>query len=154
MSWFSSKRPRTVGSGRRILVAFSEGQLDRVVLDAALRIARAEDATLVPAYLIVVPLSHPIDSPMHEEVGLALPILEAVEDEAGRAGIAVDARMERGRSLRDALTRLWSVEEFDRVILPASTTGSHGFGERDLAWALTHAPTETLVLRPSPKVAP
>ena len=91
---------------------------------------------------------------MHEEVGLALPILEAVEDEAGRAGIAVDARMERGRSLRDALTRLWSVEEFDRVILPASTTGSHGFGERDLAWALTHAPTETLVLRPSPKVAP
>ena len=63
----------------------------------------------------------------------------------------VDARMERGRSLRDALTRLWSVEEFHRVILPASTNANHGFGERDLAWALTHAPTEMLVLRPSPK---
>ena len=105
----------------------------------------------MPAYLIVVPLSYPIDSPMHDQVEAALPILEAVEDEAGRAGIAVDARMERGRSLRDALTRLWSVEEFDRVILPASTNGNHGFGERDLAWALTHAPTEMLVLRPRPR---
>jgi nucleotide-binding universal stress UspA family protein len=132
-------------------VAFAGGKLEQVVLDAALRIARAEDATLVPAYLIVVPLSHPIDSPMHDEVAAALPILESVETQAARAGIPVDARMERGRSLRDALKRLWSVEEFDRVILPASTDGSAGFGERDLGWALSNAPTEMVVLRPSPR---
>ena len=58
------------------------------MLNAALRIARAEDATLVPAYLIVVPLDYPMDSPLHDQVEAALPILEAVEDEAGREGIA------------------------------------------------------------------
>ena len=42
--------------GARILVPFS-GALDPTVLDAAIRIARAEDAVLVPAYLLVVPLA-------------------------------------------------------------------------------------------------
>jgi len=153
MNWLGRRKGRAAGSGRRVLVAFSGDRLDQVVLDAALRIARAEDATIVPAYLIAVPLTQPIDSPLHEVVERALPILEAIEHDAEKAGVPVDARMERGRSLRDALGRLWSVEHFDRVILPASTSSSRGFGERDLAWALTHAPTETLVLRPAPEAA-
>ena len=139
---------------RRVLVAFAAGELDPVVLRAALRIARAEEATLVSAYLIVVPLDHPLDSPMVDEVGEALPILEAIERVGHRSGVPVDARMERGRSLRDALTRLWTEERFDRIVLPASTGGHSGFGERDLAWALTHAPTEMLVLLPAPEAAP
>jgi len=143
------RKPRS-GSSRRILVAFAAGELDPVVLGAAIRIARAEDATLVAAYLIVVPLDHPLDSPLVDEVGEALPILEAIERETRRSGVPVDARLERGRSLRDALTRLWMEERFDRIVLPASTGGHRGFGERDLAWALTHAPTEMLVLRPAP----
>ncbi len=153
MSWHGRKQPRPAGSGRRILVAFAGALLDEVVLAAALRIARAEEATLVAAYLIVVPLSFPIDSPLHEEVGVALPILEAIEHAAAKAGVAVDARMERGRSRRDALERLWSVEEFDRVILPAAVDGGAGFEGRDLSWALAHAPTELVVLRPSPREA-
>jgi len=46
---------------RRILVPFS-GTLDRTVLAAAIRIARAEEALLVPAYLLVVPLQYPENS--------------------------------------------------------------------------------------------
>ena len=67
----------------------------------------------------------------------------------------VDARMERGRSLRDALTRLWSEEQLrpDRSCRPRPVS-TRGFGERDLAWALMHAPTEMLVLRPAPEAAP
>jgi hypothetical protein len=136
-----------------VLVAFSEEQLDPVVLDAALRIARAEEATLVPAYLIVVPLTRAFDSPLVEEVTTALPVLEAIEQEAHRAGVAVDGRMERGRSVRDALTRLWTEEHFDRIVLPAARNGRGGLDERDLAWVLTHAPTETMVLRPAPPEA-
>ena len=30
--------------------------------------------------------------------------------------VAVDARLERGRSLRDALRRLWDAEGFDRIL--------------------------------------
>jgi nucleotide-binding universal stress UspA family protein len=151
MTWL--RRRARASTARRVLVAFTHGQLDLRVLEAALRIARAEEATLVPAYLIVVPLSRPLDSPQVDEVGAAIPLLEAVEQRATRAGVPVDARMEIGRSVRDALTRLWSVEHFDRIVLPAPVNGKGGFDEGDLAWALTHAPSETLVLRPAPAEA-
>ena len=97
------------------------------------------------AYLLVVPLQYPEDSAQKEKVALALPLLEAVELAALRAGVPVDARIEKGRSLTHALRRLWEVESFDRIVAPAP-----GFTAKELAWILTHAPTETIVLRPSP----
>jgi hypothetical protein len=137
------RRPAYAGKGR-ILVPFS-GALDPVVLDAAIRVARAEQAELVAAYLLVVPLQYPEDSAQKEKVAVALPLLEAVELAALRAGVPVDARIEKGRSLTHALRRLWEVERFERIVAPAS-----GFTPKELAWILTHAPTETIVLRPSP----
>ena len=68
-----------------------------------IRIARAEDATLVPAYLIVVPLEQPEDAPMQQQVTIAMPLLEAVEHAALRAGVPVDARVESGRTPIHAL---------------------------------------------------
>ncbi len=132
--------PAYAGKGR-ILVPFS-GALDPAVLDAAIRVARAEEAVLVAAYLLVVPLQYPEDSERKEQVAVALPVLEAVELSALRAGVPVDARIEKGRSLTHALRKLWEVETFDRIVAPAS-----GFTAKDLAWILTHAPTETIVLR-------
>jgi hypothetical protein len=132
-------------------VPFTARQLDPDVLDAALRIARAEDAVLVPAYLLVVPLEFSLDAPVrHEELGRAMPILEAVELAARRARVPVDARIERGRSSIDALSRLWQVEDFDRVVIPAPAPGRTGFSGKDLSWMLAHGPGEILVLRPSP----
>jgi nucleotide-binding universal stress UspA family protein len=130
-------------------VPFAGGQLEPAVLDAALRLARADEAVFVPAYLIIVPFSLSMDSPLTHEVEVALPLLEAVELRAQKEGIAVDARLERGRSLRDALRRLWDVERFDRILLPVSADERAGFDERDIAWILMHAPTETLALRPA-----
>ncbi len=79
--------PLASGAGAaRILVPFTGGALDPTVLKAAIRIARAEDATLVPAYLIVVPLEQPEDAPMQQQVAVAMPLLEAVEHAALRAG--------------------------------------------------------------------
>lgn len=135
----------------RLLVPFADRQLDPVVLEAALRIARAEESVLVPAYLLVVPLEFSLDAPVqHVELGRAMPILEAVELAARRAGVPVDARIERGRSPIDALQRLWSVETFDRVVVPAAGPGHAGLSPKDLAWMLTHGPGEILVLRPAP----
>jgi hypothetical protein len=138
--------------GRRVLVPFA-GALDPAVLDAAIRIARAEDAVLVTAYLVIVPLQYAEDSPLKEEVELAMPLLEAVEQAALHAGVRVDSRIEKGRTLTQALQRLWSVEHFDRIVVPASGDGRTGFSEKELAWLLTHAPTETVVLKPTPLVA-
>ena len=142
-------RRRRPGS-RRILVPFTNGTLDPAVLDAAIRIARAEESTLVPAYLMRVPMQYSEDSPLVDEVGLAMPLLEAVEHAALRAGVPVDARIEKGRTPTHALRRLWSVEHFDRIVAPAPVNSHGGLTTKDLTWILTHAPAETIVLRPAP----
>jgi hypothetical protein len=145
---FRARRPRARYSAKgRILVPFS-GALDPTVLNAAIRIARAEESTLVAAYLLVVPLQYPEEAPRRDQVAVAVPLLEAVELAALRAGVPVDARIEKGRSLTHALRRLWEVEGFDRIVAPAS-----GFSAKELAWILTHAPAETIVLRPTPVLA-
>ena len=61
----------------------------------------------------------------------------------------MDARLERGRSVRDALRRLWEVESFDRILIPVSADERVGFDARDIAWILMNAPAETLALRPA-----
>lgn len=135
--------PASAGT-RRILVPFS-GALDPTVLEAAIRVARAEEATLVAAYLLVVPLQYAEESAQKDQVERALPLLEAVEQAALKAHVSVDARLEKGRSPTHALRRLWELEPFDRIVAPAT-----GFTPKELAWILTHAPYETIVLRPAP----
>lgn len=140
------RRKPPVGA-KRVLVPFTRGRLDPSVLDAAIRIARAEEATLVPAYLIVTPLEFALDAPMHQQVATAVPLLEAVEHASLKAGVAVDARMESGRTPIHALQRLWGAESFDRIIVPAPR-GEPGFTPKDLLWILMHSPSETVILRP------
>ena len=143
MTW---RRRRAAYEGaRRVLVPFV-GELDPTVLAAAIRIAKAEQATLVAAYLLIVPLQYPEDSAQKDKVARALPLLEAVEHAALRERVQVDARIEKGRSLTHALRRRWEVESFDRIVAPAV-----GFTPKELAWILTNAPFETVVLRPSPE---
>ena len=121
------------------------------MLQAAIRIARSQRAVLVAAYLLVVPLQYAEDSPRREEVAIALPLLEAVEQEALKAGVPVDARIEKGRSRTHALRRLWEVEDFERIVAPAAQGPcTEGFTPKELSWILTHAPAETIVLRPRP----
>lgn len=147
-SGFRLRKPQA--GCQRILVSFTGGTLDPTVLDAAIRLAHAENATLVPAYLLRVPLRYAEDSPLRDEVAVALPMLEAVEHAALRAGVPVDARIEKGRTPTHALRRLWAVESFDRILAPAPSGNGGGFTLKDLTWILENAPGETLVLKPSP----
>jgi len=149
---FLRRRPVPEG-GRRVLVPFTGGDLDPVVVDAAIRVARAEEATLVPAYLIVMPLEYRLDAPLRHEVEVAMPLLEAVEHAALRAGLPVDARVETGRTPTHALQRLWEAERFDRIVVPAPAGRSHGFTPKELQWILVHAPAETVILRPDPTLS-
>jgi len=142
------RRPKP--GSRRILVPFTGGTLNPTVLEAAIRLAHAQEATLVPAYLLRVPLQYTEDSPLASEVEVALPLLEAVEHAALRAGVPVDARVEKGRTPTHALRRLWDVEHFDWIVAPAPSGGNGGFTSKDVTWILEHAPTETLLLKPAP----
>jgi nucleotide-binding universal stress UspA family protein len=149
-TWRRKPRPRRDGQSR-LLVPFTNGALDPAVLQAAIRIARAEQGILVAAYLVVVPREFDLEAPLQSEAELAVPLIEAVENAALREGIPVDARIERGRTPIDALHRLWDAEQFDRVLVPAQAPGHPGFSSKELTWMLEHAPSETLILRPVPE---
>ncbi len=143
-----AERPDSV---HNILLPFTGTEISRRALDASLRLARAEGATLMPAYLATVPKQLPLDCAIPAEAAKAMPMLEAIEQRAGAQGVAVDARIERGRSHRHALERLLEHESFDRVVVPASASGRTGFSGEDLVWLLQKAPAEVLILRPGPQ---
>ena len=142
----ASRKP-TPGA-RRILFPFVASALSRPALDAALRVARAEDATLVPVFLAGVPLHLPLDAPLPRQAGLCIRLQEAIEQRAAAYGVPVDSRLERGRTYRHALRQMIANERFDQIVVAAAIDGAHGFGPDDVAWLLEHAPGEILVLRP------
>ena len=126
----------------------SAAALSRRALDAALRLARAEEATLVPVFLARVPLHLPLDAPLPRQSGVAIPLQEAIEHRAAAFGVAVDARIERGRTDRHALRQTIAHERFDRIVIAAAADGGPGFDPDDVAWLLDNAPGEIVVLRP------
>jgi nucleotide-binding universal stress UspA family protein len=149
-----ARREAPAPGPRRVLFPFLGHALSKPALEAALRLARAEGATLVPVYLAQVPLHLPLDTPLPRQSDRALTLLEAVEQRAHQCGIPVDARIERGRDPRHALRELLDHERYDRIVLPAATNGDDGFTPTQTAWLLDHAPGEIVVLRPGTEAAP
>jgi nucleotide-binding universal stress UspA family protein len=150
------RRVRDAEPVHRILLPFTGGEISRRALDAALRLARAEDAELMPAYLAQVPMRLPLECSIPNEAGRAMAMLETIEQRAASQGVPVDARIERGRSYRHALERLLGAETVDRVIVPAAAgaNGAGGLSGDDLIWLLEKAPAEVLILRPAPGSPP
>jgi nucleotide-binding universal stress UspA family protein len=140
-------RPVTV---RRILLPFTGQAISRRAFEAAVRLAKAEDATIMPAFLARVPRNVPLDSPLPAQSAVALPLLEAIEQDATMQGVAVDSRVARGRTYRDALRRLLEEEDFDRIIVSATDSPRIGLSGEDLQWLLQRVPAEVMILRPAP----
>jgi hypothetical protein len=132
----------------RILFPFIAAALSRRALDAALRLARAEDALLLPVFLAAVPRRLPLDAPLTRDAGAVVASQEAIELRAASFGVPVDARLERGRTARDALMRTIDCERYDRIVIAAAAPGAPGFAPSDVAWLLAHAPGEIVVVRP------
>jgi len=108
----------------RILFPFIGDSVSRSALDATLRLARAESAVLVPAYIVSVPLHLSLEAPLPRECERALPVLDAIEQQ-----------------------RLLDEEKVDRLVVPAATRTSTGFSPEDIAWLLEEAPGDIVVLR-------
>jgi nucleotide-binding universal stress UspA family protein len=142
------------GSARRIVFPFVASALSKRALDAALRLARAEDATLVPVFLARVPLHLPLDAALPRQSTIAITLQEAIEQRASAFGVPVDARIERGRTYRHALRQTIANERFERMVIAAAAHDSPGFVPDDVAWLLANAPGEIVVLRPSSREEP
>jgi nucleotide-binding universal stress UspA family protein len=138
---------------RRILLPFTGSAISRRAFDAAVRLARVEGATLMPCYLATVPLNLPLDAPLPHQCLGAMTLLEVIEQRAATQEVAIDARISRGRTYRDALRRELEEEHFDRVIVSATSHPGSGFSGDDLVWLLGRADAEVLILRPAPEDA-
>jgi nucleotide-binding universal stress UspA family protein len=139
----------------KILFPFVGTELSERALRAALRLAKSEQATVVPAYLASIPLAQPLDSPLPRTCDEAFTVFEAIEQRAGPAGVSVDARIARGRNVRHALRALMADVPARRIVVAAASGTRHdGFSVDDIAWLLRNAPHEVLVLRPDPETLP
>jgi nucleotide-binding universal stress UspA family protein len=135
-------------SAERILFPFAGHALSRRALDAAFRLARAENATLVPVFLARVPMQMPLDIPLPRQCTEGLPLLETIEQRAAALGVPVDSRVERGRTYRHALREAIEHERYDRIVVAAASVRSEGFHGDDIAWLLDNAPGEVVIIRP------
>jgi nucleotide-binding universal stress UspA family protein len=143
--------PQVPASGTtRVLFPYVAHALSPRALDAALRLAHAEGATLVPVFLARVPLYLPLDAPLPRQSRIAIPLQEAIEQRASKFDVRVDTRIERGRSHRHALRQTIANERFEQVVIAASAHGQPGFDPGDVAWLIDVAPGEIVVLRPDP----
>ena len=136
-------------SAKRILFPFAGHALSRQALDAALRLALAENATLVPVFLARVPMQLPLNSPLPRQCTEGMPLLETIEQRAAALGVPVDSRIERGRTLRHAMREAIAHERFDRLVVAAASVRSEGFHAGDVAWLLDNAPGEVVIIRPA-----
>ncbi len=140
---------------QRILFPFVAASLSRRALDAALRLACTEQATLIPVFLARVPLTLPLDAPLPRQSQVAIPLQEAIEQRAAAYGVAIDARIERGRTYRHALRQAIAHERPGQIVVAAAAPGGQpGFAADDIAWLLDNAPGDILVLRPGAEDPP
>jgi len=140
-------RPEPV---RRILLPFTGEAISRRAFEAAVRLAKAENAVIMPAFLARVPMNLPLETPLPVQCSGGMPLLEAIEQRVTSQGIRVDSRVGRGRSARDALRQLLDQEHFDRIIVSADEDPRAGLSYDDLRWLLERVPAEVLILRPAP----
>ena len=137
----------------RIVFPYGRNGPTPAALDAALRLARATSATLVPVFLARVSLQVSLDAPLPRTAATVIERQELIERRAAASGVPVDQRVERGRSYRHAMRKMIAHERFDRIVVAASaTTGHGGFDADDIAWLLRNAPGEIFVLRTAPEV--
>ena len=148
LAWRVRGHCRLPRGTRRILVPFTGSSISRRAFDASIRLARAEGATIMPAYLARVPRHLPLDAPLPAQCLSAMSLLEAIEQRATAQGVSVDSRIIRGRTYRDALQRLLDAEHVDRVIVSATSNARAGLSADDLEWLLEKVPAEVMILRP------
>ena len=79
----------------------------------------------MPVVLAQIPLHLPLDSRLPRQSEAAIALLEAIEHRAAQFDVAVDARVQRGRTNRHALREAIAQERFDRIVIAAAAHGGH-----------------------------
>ena len=134
----------------RIAFPFTGEGLSEPALAAALRLARAEGATLMPVYLALVPLRLEIDVPLRSQCEIAFALLKQSSSEPRRQR----SRSTADRARADRPPRAAGADRARalRAMVVAGPDGTVGGFPEDVAWLLAHVPGELIALRPAAAV--
>ena len=146
------RRARRRAAGAPDPAARSPGTaISRRALDAALRLrprrGRDADARLPGDGADAAAARARASAPVRAK---AMPLLEAIEQRATRAGRPVDARIERGRTYRHALRGCSTTSASTASSCSATATRAPASPATTCVWLLEQAPAEVLILRPAP----
>jgi len=142
------RRRQEDDSGETLLFPFDLRTFSPGALDRSIRIAKGTGATLLPAYLAVVPLRVSLESPLPRHAERAVGLLEEIDLKASRQGVRVDSSIESGRSLRHALSRVIEARHPTQAIVAAASGKDKGFLADDIAWFLDRVDCGVVVLKP------
>ena len=141
-------RPVTV---RRILLPFTGQAISRRAFEAAVRLAKAEDATIMPAFLARVPRNLPLDSPLPAQC--ADGDATARGDRAERAAARESPLIRGSRGAAPTATRCAGCSRRSSSTgssCPPPTAPGSGSAATTSSGCSQRVPAEIMILRPAP----
>jgi APA family basic amino acid/polyamine antiporter len=140
--------PEAEGAYERILVPMKIGLIGEEVLGTALRLAEEQKCSVLALHVIRVPMDKPFDAPMidaeeHAEASLAEAKLLAAE-----AGVPIDVKIVRARSIGEAISGAAGAHGVDLIVLGSAPRWRRQsrFFSPTVDYVLRKAPCEVMVI--------
>lgn len=147
ISEVAAKMKHTVGALKRILVPTVGEAYSEKGVELACRLGREQNADILLAYVIVVPLTLPLGAPLERAEAKAKEALDRAEGVVLRHRLPYAKKVERARQVANGIIRIATDKEVDMIVLSLPPTGKREgkvFG-RTTEFLLRHSPCELVI---------
>ena len=132
----------------RVLVPMKLGPIGEEMVATAVALAKERGASVDAVYVILVPLEHPLDAPLHELEEQAAASLAEATLLGEENGVRVEPVTVRARSIGQAIVEQAGERDADLIVLGSSPRWRRQsqFFSPTVDYVLTTAPCEVLVI--------
>jgi nucleotide-binding universal stress UspA family protein len=124
----SPERPQAAESAPVILVLITGAPASTHALEAACLLARERAAEILLAYIVVVPLTSPLDAPIEEMVAQSALALAAAQETVAGRNLPVRSLVRRARSMASGLLAAAQESQPNLMVIGV------GPSQKDAAW--------------------
>lgn len=139
---------RGVGDVHRVLVPMKLGPIGEEMVATAVALAKERGAQVDAVYVILVPLEHALDAPLHDLEEQAAASLAEAQLLGDDHGVRVEGVTVRARSIGRAIVDQARERDADLIVLGSSPRWRRqsAFFSPTVEYVLEHAPCEVLVV--------
>jgi basic amino acid/polyamine antiporter, APA family len=140
--------PEVEGAYERILVPMKIGLIGEEVLGTALRLAEEQRCSVLALHVIRVPMEKPFDAPMIDAEEQAEASLAEAKLLAAEAGVPIEVKIVRARSIGSAIADEASIHGVDLIVLGSAPRWRRQsrFFSPTVDYVLRKAPCEVMVI--------